>query len=78
MAGGEAEPEYEPLRLGVPPSDCDVLRKRPCPFSCGVPFAEVIKILGRRASEAAWIRRLVVPRAFVDPDRAEQTIATLL
>lgn len=77
MAGGEAEPEYEPLRLGVPLSDCDVLRKRPCPFSWGVPFAE-FKFLGRRASEAAWIRRLVVPSAFVDPDRAEQTIATLL
>ncbi len=30
-----------------------------------------------KASEAAFSRRFVVPKAFVDPDRAEQTIATL-
>ena len=30
-----------------------------------------------RASSAARRRRLVVPRAFVDPERAEQTMATL-
>jgi len=34
--------------------------------------------LGRRsASDAARKRRLVVPSAFVEPERAEQTIATL-
>ena len=80
IAGGEAEPEYEPLRLGVSLSDCDIPRKSTCPFTCGVPFAEVIELFlsgRRRASEAAWIKRLVVPSAFVDPDRAEQTTATL-
>ena len=35
-------------------------------------FAGLVK-----ASEEARRRRLVVPRAFVDPDRAEQTMATL-
>jgi len=35
-------------------------------------FAGLVK-----ASEEARRRRLVVPRAFVDPERAEQTIATL-
>ena len=35
-------------------------------------------LFGRRsASEAARSKRFVVPRAFVEPDRAEQTTATL-
>lgn len=61
-------------------SERDIPRKRPFPLTCGVPVPEIIELfLGRRrrASEAAWMRRLVVPSAFVDPDRAEQTIATL-
>lgn len=33
--------------------------------------------LALRASEAALSRRLVVPRALVDPERAEQTTTTL-
>jgi hypothetical protein len=32
---------------------------------------------GESASDAALRRRFVVPNAFVDPDRAEQTTATL-
>lgn len=41
-------------------------------------LAIVLGVEGRcRASEAARRRRLVVPRAFVDPERAEQTIASL-
>ena len=39
------------------------------------PLADLV---GRRsASEAARSKRLVVPSAFVEPDRAEQTTATL-
>lgn len=32
---------------------------------------------GRNASDAALSRRFVVPRAFVEPERAEQTMASL-
>jgi hypothetical protein len=43
-----------------------------------VPDREGVLAAGRcLASEAALSSRLVVPSAFVDPDRAEQTMATL-
>lgn len=50
------------------------------PFLRGVPLPEVATnfFCGWRASEAAWSRRFVVPKAFVEPERAEHTTATLL
>jgi len=46
----------------------------------GVNASELEVKIGRRAesaSVAAFRRRFVVPSAFVDPDRAEQTMASL-
>jgi hypothetical protein len=58
-------------------SEQDILRKSP--FVTGVAWPDVVAFLrGRRSvSEAARKSKFVVPRALVDPDRAEQTIATL-
>jgi hypothetical protein len=57
-------------------SEQDIPRKSP--FVIGVAKPEVVFLCGRRsASEAARKSKFVVPRALVDPDRAEQTIATL-
>jgi hypothetical protein len=42
------------------------------------PELDELAALGRcSASDAARKRRLVVPSAFVEPERAEQTMATL-
>jgi hypothetical protein len=74
MAGGEEGREDGVLRirevLGEVSVDLPII-----PFGVVVPLS--LNGLGRRASEAALSRRLVVPRAFTDPDRAEQTTATL-
>jgi hypothetical protein len=53
---------------------------RPRGVQLGVVSPEVRPLEGGsrlRASDAARRRRFVVPRAFVVPDRAEQTTATL-
>lgn len=59
----------------VPKSPLETGVRVPVPgVSEGLPLAFV----GRRSASAeARKRRLVVPNAFVDPERAEQTIATL-
>lgn len=62
--------------LGLPTGEgpCDVREKMPLgvlgPVSDGLLVRE-------SASEADLSSRLVVPSAFVEPDRAEQTMATL-
>ena len=59
--------ENIPLPLGVT-----------SPEGGSIPFVPFFAARdARRASEAACRRRLVVPRAFVVPDRAEHTITTL-
>ena len=65
---------------GVEGGDCEFIRpKSPrAPFGVTAPDVGVDLDFGRdNASDAALRRRLVVPRAFVDPDRAEHTMATL-
>lgn len=49
------------------------------PLVTGVTVSDLEFVLmdGRFASVAALSNRLVVPSAFVDPERAEQTMATL-
>jgi hypothetical protein len=73
MARGEDGREDEELRvrrvLGEASDDLEI------PFGVTVPLP--LDDLGRRVSEAALRRRLVVPRAFTVPERAEQTTATL-
>lgn len=49
-------------------------RKRP--LGVLVPVSAGLRVRWR-ASEAAFSKRLVVPSALVEPERAEQTIATL-
>ena len=56
----------------------DSLEKSPFGVVVPVFVPEASEPRGRfRASEAAFRRRFVVPRAFVEPERAEQTTATL-
>jgi hypothetical protein len=70
------EGDDEDLRIGELGDVSDELLK--IPFVDGVMVPEPLNSLYLfRASEAALSRRLVVPRAFADPDRAEQTTAIL-
>jgi hypothetical protein len=69
---------------GLPSGDCEPLlsSERPnIPLGRGVAYPDIVcgafGGLRRRASDAARRRRFVVPRALVDPERAEQTTATL-
>jgi hypothetical protein len=72
--GDDGDENDEDLRIGELGEVSDDLLK--IPFVDGVMVPEPLKNLCRcRASEAALRRRLVVPRAFAVPDRAEQTIA---
>lgn len=53
--------------------------KSPTPFGVAVPEVGLdFDLRLTSASEAAFKSRLVVPKAFVDPERAEHTTATLL
>lgn len=54
-------------------------RRLKMPLAPGVVVSEVQCVLAGRclASAAALSKRLVVPSALVDPERAEQTMATL-
>lgn len=54
---------------------CEKREKRP--LGVFVPGVSDGLLVRCSASVAALRRRLVVPRAFVDPERAEQTTATL-
>lgn len=58
---------------------CDWLceKREKSPLGVFVPGVSVGLLVRCSASVAAFRRRLVVPRAFVDPERAEQTTATL-
>lgn len=51
---------------------------KPLEMGVAAPEPDEPAAFGRRnASDAARKRRLVVPSAFVEPERAEQTTATL-
>lgn len=59
----------------------DLERKSELDIGVALPVVGELAVdpFGREsASDAARRRRLVVPKAFVEPDRAEQTTATLL
>ena len=79
---GDPERGKDPLRdLGLKGGEFEFEPNRDEPLEMGEavpeqwPFAD---LLGRqRASEAARSNRFVVPSAFVEPERAEQTMATL-
>lgn len=63
--------------LGLPTGDWSrVGDEREKPFGVLVPVPAGL-FVRCSASEAAFRRRLVVPRALVEPERAEHTIATL-
>jgi len=70
MTGGEDGREDGELRIRGVVGEVSVDLPQ-VPFGVTVP--EPVNDLDRRASEAALSRRLVVPRAFTDPERAEQT-----
>lgn len=70
------EGDGEDLRIGELGEVSDDVLK--IPFVDGVVVPEPLNNLCLfRASEAALSKRFVVPRAFADPDRAEQTTAIL-
>lgn len=83
----ETEVGDEPLLLrdtpGVEGGDCERSVIRPkSPDETGVAGLVAVPLEGPdflrlKACFAACSRRLVVPNAFVEPDRAEHTIATL-
>lgn len=77
---GDVERGEDPLRdLGLKGGEHDP--NRDMLLETGVAAPELWRLadlVGRRsASEAARSKRFVVPSAFVEPDRAEQTTATL-
>ena len=76
---GEIDREEEIVRYrGLPAGDIDIDGVPPN-GEMGISASEGgLRCAGRcSASEAARRRRLVVPSAFVEPERAEHTIATL-
>jgi hypothetical protein len=75
---GESGRESEPLRDFSGPVNTGVkLNAENVVRGVTVPGVVDGVGVGLRASEAARSKRLVVPSAFVDPERAEHTMATL-
>jgi len=74
VGGGELDPLRDGGSVG---GDCEQGNE---PLETGVVVPGVLVVLPRwcSASDAARNSRLVVPRSFVDPERAEHTMATLL
>jgi hypothetical protein len=77
LPNGESDRGEDLLRgLGLPSGDWSCEKRDDSPFGVLVPVSTGLRVRCS-ASEAALRRRLVVPRAFVEPERAEQTMATL-
>lgn len=74
---GESERGEDLLRgRGLPTGDCAWEKREKRPFGVLVPVSGGLRVRCS-ASDAAFSSRFVVPRAFVEPDRAEHTMATL-
>jgi hypothetical protein len=70
-----------PASTGVLGGDCDwpfaLTPNKPIESGVAVPDHPTRFARGFKASDAARSSRFVVPSAFVDPERAEHTMATL-